>query len=283
MKAIEIPEAVLSAIDRRAKFALSVSGGKDSQAMLTTVVNWLRSINYPESLFFAIHADLGRMEWSMTGAFCAQLCRDLGVPLVTVRREKGDLLDRFRERMTQLDGTGKPFWASPRARYCTSDLKTRPIDQYLRQFTEVVNVMGLRADESTSRSKKPCVEIRDSITTRSRTALNWNPILHFSVADVFETGGNTMQDLETARFHYRLLGEVPAYWKFHPAYAMGNDRLSCFACIMGSLNDLKNGIRHHPELADELIEMETVSGFSFQQGRSLGSVRRSLETELKLF
>jgi 3'-phosphoadenosine 5'-phosphosulfate sulfotransferase (PAPS reductase)/FAD synthetase len=283
MKEINLRPEILAAVERRAAFALSISGGKDSQAMLVSVVHWLRSIDYPNELYFAIHADLGRMEWQMTGAFCAQLCHDLGVNLVTVRREKGDLLARFQERMTQLEGTGKPFWASPKARYCTSDLKTRPIDMFLRQFSDVVNVMGIRASESVSRSKKPCIGKRESISTRGRAALDWNAILDWSTQDVWASCGNSNLDLALARNHYTKLGEIPKFWKFHPAYAMGNDRLSCALCIMGCLNDLKNGIRHNPEIATTLIEMENRSGFSFQQGRSLGNVRSLLETELKLF
>jgi hypothetical protein len=279
---ITIPIEIQEAIDRRATFALSISGGKDSQAMLIACINHFRAIGYSSHLYFAIHADLGRMEWQMTGAFCAQLCHELGVTLVTVRREKGDLLDRFQERMTQLEGTGKPFWASPKARYCTSDLKTRPIDQYLRQFADVVNVMGIRAAESVSRSKKPCVAKRESIATRGRTALDWNPILHFSMSDVWNAGGNTFLDLEAARKAFQETGEVPEFWKFHPAYAMGNERLSCALCIMGSLSDLQNGIRYNPELAENLISMEKESGFSFQMNRSLGSVRKGLQ-DWKLF
>jgi 3'-phosphoadenosine 5'-phosphosulfate sulfotransferase (PAPS reductase)/FAD synthetase len=145
---ITIPIEIQRAIERGATFALSTSGGKDSQAMMRVVVDYLRSIDYPKELFFAIHADLGRMEWFNSAQHIDKICNDLDVPLVVVRREKGDLLDRFQERMAQLEGKDKPFWASPKARYCTSDLKTRPIDQYLRQFTNVVNVMGLRANES---------------------------------------------------------------------------------------------------------------------------------------
>jgi hypothetical protein len=65
---------------------------------------------------------------------------------------------------------------------------------------------------------------------------------------------------------------------------MGNERLSCALCIMGSLSDLQNGIRYNPELAETLISMEKESGFSFQMNRSLDSVQKGLQNvDWKLF
>lgn len=60
----------------------------------------------------------------------------------------------------------------------------------------------------------------------------------------------------------RAAGQSP-----HPAYAAGNERLSCVFCIMGSENDIKNGAKHHPELAARYIEIEDRTGYTMHMSR----------------
>ena len=284
---IQIPLEIQNALDNHYHVAISISGGKDSQALLFAVVTHLRAIGYPKDLYFAIHADLGRMEWKQTSGFCAQICNDLDVPLITVRRSKeGDLITRIEQRRDTLlaKGENKPFFPSAKARYCTSDMKVVPIDKYLRHYSKVINVMGIRSDESKARSLKPCVETRQNIQTKTRNALNWNPILHWNQSDVWSTYGNTINDLLFCRNWYNQTGLISSLWKFHPVYAMGNDRLSCVLCVLGSLNDLQNGIRHNPEVANHLIDMETQSGFTYQHKRSLQSIKDGLQNkQIELF
>src|SRR6266567_6117195 len=100
-----VPDPIGEALTCGADCAISISGGKDSQAMLTTFSQWHREQRFPGSLV-ALHADLGRAEWKETPAFVSELCASLAIPLVVVRRTQGDLLDRFQERMHRLSGTG---------------------------------------------------------------------------------------------------------------------------------------------------------------------------------
>lgn len=126
----------------------------------------------------AITADLGRIEWPGTLEHIQAVCEELGVALVVVRRAKGGMIDRWDERRTVLKGQqseaeaiasgqegNKPFWSSSAARYCTKELKTAEVDRYLRQFDLVVCAVGIRADESSSRAKKPHYQVRGDITT----------------------------------------------------------------------------------------------------------------------
>lgn len=265
---MHIPEEIVSQLKLGAAAAISLSGGKDSQALLKTVTDYMRA-NFPNNPVFAIHADLGRMEWPQTPAFVEKLCAEIGIELIIVRREAGDLLARFYERMHKLKGTGKPFWSSAKNRYCTSDLKRGPINKHLRKYNRVISFEGIRADESTARSNRPNYELRHSICTKTRIAYTCYPLLSYSINDVFQTYGNTTLDLTDARNHFKATGQIPDYWKFHPVYAMGNDRLSCAICVLGSMNDVANGVKHNPELADELIAMEDESGFTFKHNQSL--------------
>lgn len=196
--AIEVPDVIRSALENGATLALSISGGKDSQALLLELVKWHRE-NQFGGAFYALHADLGRSEWEQTPAFVKSLCRDVEIELRVVRRARGDLVARFEERIEATRESGAPFWPdaqnryctshlksgpidielrkppapfwpSATNRYCTSDLKRGPIDTELRTAPVVISAEGVRADESPSRAKKPVVEVRGGITAGSKDA-----------------------------------------------------------------------------------------------------------------
>jgi hypothetical protein len=68
-------------------------------------------------------------------------------------------------------------------------------------------------------------------------------------------------------------------WRWHPAYALGNERLSCSICILASKNDLLNGIEFHPDYYRQLVQLELDSGFSFRHGLWQASLRPDLLAE----
>ncbi|HEX8656861.1 MAG TPA: phosphoadenosine phosphosulfate reductase family protein, partial [Hymenobacter sp.] len=155
---------------------------------------WFRAQGYPGRQY-VIHADLGRAEWPQTAALVKRIANEVGLPLLVVRRPKGDLVARFEERLATVAGTDTvfwpdaknryctshlkggpidtalrnpaPFWPSSASRYCTSDLKRGPIDTALRSSEVVISAEGVRGDESSARAKKPVVEIRVGITADS--------------------------------------------------------------------------------------------------------------------
>lgn len=280
---ITIPQEVRAVLEMGGTIALSTSGGKDSQAMINATVEALAPWH---AQLIAIHADLGRAEWSETAAHVAHIAQAVSLPLVVVQRPKGDLVTRFEERRDTLAGTGKPFWPSSAARYCTSDLKRGPIDTYLRQYTAVVSAEGVRGAESSSRAKKAVVERREQICTQSRIAYNWRPIHHFSTEDVWSACGTSSADLARRQRLYQAGHQAEALhdWPAHPAYVYGNERLSCALCILGSKNDLRNGARHNPALYQQYVQMEQATGFSFRADFALGDLFAEAATQqLTLF
>lgn len=98
---LNVPVVIRRALDGGASLAVSISGGKDGQAMLSAVVPWFWKHGY-EGQLFAIHSDLGRAEWPQTSAFVEHLAQQAGVPLVVVRRAKGDLVARIEERLVKV-------------------------------------------------------------------------------------------------------------------------------------------------------------------------------------
>jgi len=123
----------------------------------------------------------------------------------------------------------KPFWSSSTARYCTKEMKTAEVDRYLRRFNAVVCAVGIRAEESSSRAKKPHFQMRNDITTatlkaakglnakqheewaavaitrwvesnfKGRLALTWNAVLNWPIEKVWKSLGTFVEELEQRR------------------------------------------------------------------------------------
>ncbi len=162
MSHLFVPMMALQALQSGADCAIGVSGGKDSQALLTTFVAWFREQHFSGRLF-AIFADLGRAEWWQTRSVVEQLCARLGVELIVVHRDQGDLLDRFDQRQASV-GPDQPFWPTTGLRYCSSDLKRTPCDKYLRNVCLIISLEGIRAQESEARAEKEPFTLRSTIT-----------------------------------------------------------------------------------------------------------------------
>lgn len=276
-------DLIQQAVEKGAQLIGSISGGKDGQAMVRTIVrNGL-------PITALIHCDLGRMEWKESKAQCLKQASEYNLPLHILTRKDGrGLIEHMTTRLEKLEGTGKPFWPSSAARYCTSDLKREPSDKFFRTafVPFIISCEGIRAQESKKRAKKEPLTIRWRVTSayyRGMTAaeaiaafnpnfrlvLTWYPVFNFTVNEVWATYGMDSDQLENARASYIINGIVPAWWPFHPAYAYGNQRVSCVFCVLGSKNDLQVGAAHRPELLKELISYEEKGAATFRSDFSL--------------
>jgi 3'-phosphoadenosine 5'-phosphosulfate sulfotransferase (PAPS reductase)/FAD synthetase len=131
MKSIELPPAIAELFRRGGSLAVSISGGKDSQALLYSLAKLHREQGWGGTIY-AVHAHLGRAEWPQSLGHCQRIADAAGVELVVVRRPQGDLVQEMRDRMEYLRGTEKPHWPDSKNRYCTSDQKRGQIDKVLR-------------------------------------------------------------------------------------------------------------------------------------------------------
>lgn len=291
MNTIALPPDIGAALQQGAALVISISGGKDSQALLNALVA-ARRVQQWSGPVVAVHAHLGRAEWPQTMDHCRRMCAAAGVELEVVERTAGgDLVDRWKERMETLAGTGKPFWSSAAQRYCTSDMKRGPIETLLRRYKLVISAEGVRGVESPNRARKRVVAMRASITAKAlhqlsvadalamrnpgqRLALTWYPLHGWSEADVWAACETSIEDLAQRRRLYREGAEVTALagWPAHPAYVYGNARLSCALCVLASRSDLENGARHNPALYNELVGMERSSGWTFRADLALADL-----------
>ena len=226
-------------------FYVSHSGGKDSQCMYATIRRQV-----PHERIVVVHADLGEVEWhGVQDHIRATIAHDLNV----VRADK-TFFDMVRHRARTRPDV--PAFPDAGRRQCTSDLKRNPIQKFIRRdmngrgATLAVSCMGLRAEESESRRRKPVWAENGTLTNSRRTVYDWLPIHHLKTAQVFA--------------EIRRAGQQP-----FRAYAAGNRRLSCVFCIFGCAGDIANGKRERPELYQEYRSLERETGWTLFPGESL--------------
>ena len=225
------------------------SGGKDSQAMYLL----LRDV-VPADQLVIIHADLGdQVEWGGVQDHIRATIDGrelLTEKAVDAQGNEKDLLQNIERRR---------MWPSPAIRQCTSDFKTTPLQKLIRRVmkqrnaTRAINCMGLRAEESANRAKKPAWKLNAKLSVAGRTVYDCNPILSMLEQGVFGAIAQAGQEV-------------------HWAYKAGMTRLSCCFCIMASQADLQTAARLNPELAQRYVDLEAEIGHTFTHKRSLADI-----------
>ena len=239
---------------------LNSSAGKDSQAMLDYVVAECDRACVPRDRLVVAHADLGRVEWAGTRELAEKQAQHYGLAFVAISRPQGDLLDHIAKR-------GK--FPSPAARYCTSDHKR---GQVMKVFTRlanqshqagirvcrILNCLGLRAEESSARARRPAFARNEKASNGQRQVDDWLPLHSWSVEQVWE--------------RIRASG-VP----HHPAYDLGMPRLSCCFCIFSPRSALLLAGKHNPELLDRYVQVEKQINHTFRKELSLAEIQAALQ------
>ena len=226
------------------KIFISVSGGKDSHAMLFLVRDLADRQGVPREKLLAMYADTG-MEWHNAGEHVQALCKAAGVELVTVYPVR-PMIEKIRFRAERIKASGKDSAAfpSPTCRWCTSEQKVAPMDRVINKFSgRLLKVTGERWEESAARSELPEFCTVPRVTCKTRRVFGWRPMLAFKEADIWamvrETG-------------------VPR----HVCYDMGCDRLGCAGCIFSSDRDLRIEMRENPHIFEALDRLEIESGYT---------------------
>lgn len=238
------------------KLIVTFSGGKDSLAALL----WVR--NNITKDFVTVFCDTG-WEHPLTHQHIAEVVRKLDLNLVTLKSKKY-------EGMVDL-ATHKKRWPSTRGRFCTSELKTIPVVDYLLDEVrdDFVVVQGIRAAESASRAlmESQCNYFKYYLepygtdkhgepkyhTYRRREVLAYCKQHATDVLrPVFEWSGQQAID-------YILENGLEP----NPLYKMGYKRVGCYPCIMASHRDILNISRQDPARIEYIAGLERSIGSSF--------------------
>jgi len=235
---------------------VSSSGGKDSQAQLSVVCRMAAEQRYPLARITVAHADLGRSEWPGTGRLAREQADHHGVAFRLVKRPQGDLL-------TQVEARG--MWPSSKQRYCTSDQKRGQLAKVVTALHrearqaghtgpfEVLECLGMRAQESPARAKLDRLSRNDRLSTKTRTVTTWLPLHHWGVDDV-----------------WREIKRSGA--PHHRAYDLGMPRLSCMFCIFSPKAGLVLAGRENRASLVEHVQVEKKIGHQFRVNLSLAEV-----------
>ena len=266
------PAGAVEVLSKGPVIAISVSGGKDSHAAACAAMRYLDATSHAGPRVM-VHADLGRIEWRESLPSCERIATHLGLDLLTVRRSRGDMVDRWAQRWADNLSRYQRLerlkvvlpWSTASMRFCTSELKTDPISQALTARYPgqvIVSVSGIRAEESRQRATQPAWAPNPKLTRKrlGTSGWMWSPIIDWSVGDVWA---------EIQR------SGVPA----HPGYTRwGMSRISCSFCIMSNLKDLTASVSNpeHLDVYRELVDLELASTFSFQAGRWLADLSPGL-------
>ena len=265
-----------------------VSGGKDSTALL------LRALEHREKRghfsFKAVFADTDH-EHPTTYEyvdFLSELSVSRGGP--PIRKVKADLTDRFPkhrrwireqwpkqgvpaeviERALAVNHpSGNVFvdscilnagFPSPRARFCTDQLKIRPTHQQVfepiwKRGGRIIAWQGIRADESIKRATLSRIQTLRASGPRvsyPRPLKAYRPLLDWTIRDVW--------------LMHRKHGVRP-----NDLYRQGMKRVGCFPCIMTAKAELRVIAERFPEAIDKLEEWERIVGLATKRAKSIAT------------
>lgn len=127
----------------------------------------------------------------------------------------------------------KGRFPSPTVRFCTGELKIRPMLRYIRgQSSDVVNPLGIRAQESAKPSKD--TEWEENPFLHCET---WRPIIHWTEEDVI------------AMHHKHNV--LP-----NPLCLKGAERVGCWPCIFARKREIRMLSRLSPDRIEEIRHLE---------------------------
>jgi len=249
---------------------ISISGGKDSTAMLALAVE-----QKAENIA-VVFADTGH-EHPQTYAYVEYLEGALGITIDRVKADFSEQIARKRARLESdecdwpeatrkaalevMQPTGIPFldlclwkgrFASTRARFCSTELKHQPLNRYmeplLRKYDTVISWQGVRANESLSRQGLPMYDVElGSWEPEPKGWLIYRPIINWTADHVFD-------------FH-RKCGI-----KWNPLYEQGMSRVGCMPCIHARKGELAAIKAAYPEEFERVAEWERMVSNASKRG-----------------
>ncbi|HEU4412825.1 MAG TPA: phosphoadenosine phosphosulfate reductase family protein [Polyangiaceae bacterium] len=127
----------------------------------------------------------------------------------------------------------KAMFPSRVKRFCTLDLKVKPLAAYVRSLdADVVNAVGIRAAESQARARLPEWEWNETFDCDV-----WRPILSWSKNDVVAA--------------HKRHGLAP-----NPLYLRGFSRVGCWPCIFAQKEEIRRFAELDPARVDEIRSLE---------------------------
>ncbi len=227
--------------DKPKLHVVSLSGGKDSTAML------LKMIENNMQIDIILFCDTG-LEFPQMYEHLDKLEKHIGRKITRIKAKqdfeylfsehkiKRKRSEKFIEKYGEIkNGYG---WAGPRMRWCTSKLKDLPREQFLqklRQEYDVIEYIGIAVDEGYRLNRE-----RNQNPNHIHPLVDWNmteaDCLEYCYSKGFDWGG--------------------LYKIFH--------RVSCWCCPLQSLDELRKLHDNFPELWKKLEYWDSITWRKFR-------------------
>lgn len=238
------------------KVIVTFSGGKDSLASLL----WVR--NNLTKDFITVFCDTG-WEHPLTYKYIEEIRDRLGLNLVMLKSKKFDgMVDLARK---------KTRWPSSQRRFCTSELKTIPMIDYILDEVDddILMIQGIRAAESAKRAEmsKQCTYFKYYVQPYGKDKNGKDKYHTYRRKDVLAFRANHADGLLRPVFDWSA-GQVIDYilengLQPNPLYRMGYKRVGCYPCIMASQQDIYNISVQDPERISYIADLEQQLSSSF--------------------
>lgn len=215
-------------MSKKRKNIVSFSGGKDSTALIL----WAKE-NLKE--FDTVWMDTG-WEHPWTYSYVDYIDKELlNSELIRLKSSEYEGFEDMSIKKKRVPST--------KARFCTQKLKLEPLIAFfdtIRDEYEIHNYVGIRADESSARSK-----MKETVFDLDYYGC-WiqRPLLKWTAQDVFDIIDKH--------------GIEP-----NPLYKVGMNRVGCMPCIMNRHSDVRQIIERFPEVIDRVRRLEEKLGRSF--------------------
>ena len=225
------------------KYIVALSGGKDSTAML------LRLLEEDRPVDMILFCDTG-LEFPQMYEHLDSVEKNISRPITRLKAQNSFeyyFLEYNPPRKNpNLEKHKGMSWTGPRNRWCTSILKTRVVDSYLRELRKeyrLVEYVGIAADE-TKRLKN-----------KNYPLVDWGMTEKDCLSYCYERG-----------FYWGGLYEI-------------FDRVSCWCCPLQSLSELRKLYDNFPDLWCQLTEWDNATWKSFRTDYSVRQLTARFEFE----
>lgn len=239
-----------------AKLIVQFSGGKDSMASLL----WVR--NNLTKDFLTVFCDTG-WESELTYKYIQDIKKELNLNLVVLKSKKyKDFLDLAEK---------KKRFPSTRARFCTEELKSKPmIDYVLDEIKDnVLIIQGIRKTESHARSKMnaQCTYFKYYFQPYGLDKKGKEKFHSYRKKEIIAFRGKYADDILRPVFDWSSQQVIDYIIENglepNPLYKMGMKRVGCFPCIMSNNTDIKSMIKFAPERLKMIANEEKLKHSSF--------------------
>lgn len=236
------------------KVIVSYSGGKDSQACLIWAVN-----KYGKDRIEAVFCDTG-WEHPDTYDHIISTTAQMGVKLTTLKSEY-DFISLAKK---------KKRFPSTKARFCTEELKIKPMIDYVLSHKEhLLIIQGIRSGESIARKKMEaeCMYFRGYLEPYGYDKKGKAKYFTYRKNDVKEWvkhyDASILRPIKEWSAQQVIDCIVDAGQQPNPLYYSGFSRVGCFPCIMVRKPEIRLIANNHPDMIQRLIDAEKSAERSF--------------------